>query len=155
VSRSARSARTGVIAAGAAAGALFLAACAPTTTNLEYAPSDGARVEISDELLGHNLLVVSEGDGAQGAVVGALSNRSGEDVTFVLEAEGAFPVDVPVAAGQTVYLGTDDGFEALLDTVSVAPGGDLESSLTAGDTTEEFFLPVLDGTLPEYADYLP
>jgi hypothetical protein len=155
VSRSARSARTGVIAASAAAGALLLAACAPTTTTLPYAPSDGARVNISDEVRGLNLMVVSEGDGAEGAVLGALANDSAEDVTFVLEAEGAAAVTVPVAAQQTVYLGTEDGIEALLDTVVAAPGGDLEASLTAGDVTREFFLPVLDGTLPEYADYLP
>ena len=155
MSRSARSARTGVIAASAAAGALLLAACSPTTTTLEYAPSDGARVEVTDQMMGHNLLVVSEGDGAPGTLLGALSNDSAEDVVFALEAEGAAAVNVPVAAGETVYLSTEDGLEALLDSVVSEAGSDLEASLTAGDTTAEFFLPVLDGTLPEYAEYLP
>lgn len=153
--RSARFARTGVIAASAAVGALLLAACAPVTTTKPYAPSDGARVDVTDQLRGLNLMVVSEGDGAAGTVLGALANDSAEDMTFTLAAEGAGTLTFPVAANQTIYLGTDDGVEALLDTVVVEPGADIEASLTAGDVTRDFFLPVLDGTLPEYADYIP
>lgn len=155
MSRSARPARTGVVAASAAAGVLLLAACAPATTMLPYAPSDGVRVNVTDELRGLNLMVVSEGDGAPGNLLGALSNNTSEDVVFTLAAEGAGTLSLPVAANDTVYLGTEDGVEALLEAVVVEPGADLEASLTAGNVSSDFFLPVLDGTLPEYAEYLP
>jgi len=112
-------------------------------------------VNVTDELRGLNLMVVSEGDGAPGNLLGALSNNTSEDVVFTLAAEGAGTLSLPVAANDTVYLGTEDGVEALLEAVVVEPGADLEASLTAGNVSSDFFLPVLDGTLPEYAEYLP
>jgi hypothetical protein len=154
VPRTARLARPAAVAC-AAGGALLLAACAPTTTTLPYAPSDGARVDLTDETRGVNLLVVSEGDGAEGNLLGALANQTFEDVTFTLEADGAAPVSVDVPARSTVYLGTQDGEQVLLDAVAARPGDDLEATLSAGETTKDFFLPVFDGTLPEYADFLP
>ena len=155
MSRSARPARTAVVAASAAAGVLLLAACSPTTTKLPYAPSDGARVNLNDQVRGINLMVVSEGDGAPGTVYGALANDSADVVDFVLEADGAAPLAVPVPAGGTVYLGEDETLDTTLSAVSVHAGGSLESTLSGADTEEVFYLPVFDGTLPEYATLLP
>lgn len=154
--RATTTARVAALAASAAAGALLLAACAPTTTTLDYAPSDGARVDLADmKLRGINLLVVSEGDGEPGNVLGALTNHTGDSATFRLEAEGASPVTISLDAGETVYLGTADGEAVQLDAVDAIPGGSIPAVLTAGDESQEFQLPVFDGTLPEYADYLP
>ena len=51
------------------------------TPRLEpYAPSDGLQAELGD-LLVRNMLVVSEGDGAPGLLVGALVNRGDDDAT--------------------------------------------------------------------------
>lgn len=156
VSRATVTARAAALA-GATTAALLLAACSPTTTTLDYAPSDGARVEVSADarLRGLNLLVVSEGDGAPGTLLGALSNTTDEDATFTLTADGAAPVTVRVDAGATVTLGTADGEDAQLDAVDVVPGSTLTAELTAAGESAEFELPVFDGSLPEYADYLP
>ncbi|PUB27823.1 hypothetical protein C8K30_104275 [Promicromonospora sp. AC04] len=155
----ARGARTIAVAAVAAAGALLLAACAPTTTTLTYDPSDGVGVSVLGEddrdLRGINLMVVSAAEGEAGNVLGALANETADDVSFTLEAPGASPVTVAVPAGSTVYLGTETGEPVQLDTVGAAPGDYLDATLTVGSDTKEFQLPVFDGTLPEYADYLP
>ncbi|MCK0116346.1 hypothetical protein BCE75_10392 [Isoptericola sp. CG 20/1183] len=155
MARSARPARTTLAVAGAAVGALLLGACAPVTTQLPYAPSDGTRVDFADaQVRGLNLVVIAAEENAPGNLLGALANNSDEDVVFELETPGAAPVSVPVAAGETAYLGAD-GTETLIDNVAAIPGANLEATLSAAGETEEFFLPVLDGTLPEYADYLP
>ena len=39
--------------------------------------------------------------------------------------------------------------------MAAIPGANLEASLSAAGATEDFYLPVLDATLPEYAEYLP
>src|SRR5690606_961128 len=77
VARSARPARTTLVAAGAAAGALLLGACAPITTQLPYAPSDGSRVDFDDAagLRGLNLMVLTAAEGEPGALLGALANQ--------------------------------------------------------------------------------
>lgn len=157
MSRSARTARTGVLAASVAAGALLLTSCAgaPIRTTMPYAPSDGARVDLDDRTRANNLMVVSEGEGAEGTLLGALTNSSSEPVTFQLEVDGADPVTVPVEARETVLLGTEDGVQATLSAVDAIAGANLDATLTAGDSSAQFALPVLDGTLPEYADYLP
>jgi hypothetical protein len=154
-----RGARTIALAAVSATGALLLAACSPTTTDLNYAPSDGVVVSVLGEenrdLRGINLMVVSAAEGEAGNVLGALANETADDTSFTLEAPGASPVTVAVPAGGTVYLGTETGEAVQLDTVGAQPGDYLDAVLTVGSDSKEFQLPVFDGTLPEYADYLP
>jgi hypothetical protein len=154
-----RGARTIAVTAVSAAGALLLAACASNTTTLTYDPSDGVGVSVLGEedtdLRGINLMVVSAAEGEAGNVLGALANETADDASFTLGAPGASPVTVAVPAGGTVYLGTATGEAVQLDTVGAAPGDYVDATLTVGGDTKEFQLPVFDGTLPEYADYLP
>lgn len=157
-----RRARAVAVAAVAAAGAALLSACAPTTTALNYSPSDGVTVSVgADEdtdftkLRGLNLMVVSAEEGAPGNLLGALTNDTQEDVTFTLTPEGATPATFDVAAGETVYLGGEAGEPVLLDAVSAEPGASVPSTLEADGVVTEFSLPVVDGALPEYAAYVP
>ncbi|MGM7422647.1 hypothetical protein [Cellulosimicrobium sp. CpK407] len=131
-------------------------ACSPIETNRPYSPSDGLRVDLTDDLRGLNLLVVSAADGEAGALVGAFANDSTEDVEFDVTPEGGDPVTIPVAAGETVYLGTEDGFDAQIGRVDAAPGGVLPVTVSVTSGEEQgMSLPVLDGTLEEYAHLLP
>jgi len=155
VSRTARPARTAAVAAVVAAGALTLAACTPARTIDAYSPSDGSRVDLTPSLRGVNLLVVTPEEDAPGTLQGGLVNKTGEDVTYTLTAEGASPVTVDVPAHSTVYLGTEGGVPAQLDTVATHPGATLPASLEAEGETQEFDLHVFDDTLPEYAAVLP
>ncbi len=54
-------------------------------------PSDGLRVDLTSELRGLNLLVVTAEDGEPGALVGAFANDSTEDVEFDVTPEGGAP----------------------------------------------------------------
>ncbi|MBE9926343.1 hypothetical protein G8C93_10650 [Cellulosimicrobium cellulans] len=138
------------------AGVALASACSPIETNRPYSPSDGLRVDLTSELRGLNLLVVSAEDGEPGALVGAFANDTTEDVEFDVTPEGGAPVTIPVAAGETVYLGAEDGFDAQIGRVDAAPGAMLPVTVSATTGEEQTLsLPVLDGTLEEYAHLLP
>lgn len=147
--------------AGATAAALALAGCSatnPITTQDEYAASDGVRVTVG-EIRGDNLMVLSDGDGGPGVLHGGLVNDGSEDETVTFTFEGSEPTTVDVPAGATVLLdGTDgdDRADVRLAAVDTIPGGLV--SLTLGTDTwgaSTFDVPVLDGTLPEYAGLVP
>ncbi len=138
-----------------AVGLLGLTACAPTMTLNGYAPSDGTRVDLSDSLRAVNLLVVASEQGGEGNVQGALANHTDEAVTFTLTVDGAAPVRIEVDPASTVFLGGDGGEEVVLGTVAEAPGAFLDAAIEAGGESKQFQLPVLDGTLAEYADLVP
>lgn len=117
--------RTAALAAVASAG-LLLSGCsfvAPNTAIQPYAPADGLQAELGDVLV-RNMLVVSEGDGEAGLLVGALVNRGEEDTTVELEVGGTTAeVDVPAGASVALGLETDrpDGEQStvLSETVEV------------------------------------
>lgn len=138
------------------AGVALTAACSPIETDRPYSPSDGQRVYLTDDLSAHNLLMVSAGEGLPGTLLGAFANDSTEDVEFTIAPEGGAALTVPVPAGGAVYLGADDGFDAQLGSVDAPPGATLP--MVVGVSTGEEAdvpVPVMDGTLEEYAPYVP
>ena len=115
-----------IAAAVAVAGLLSggLAGCAanvPAIVLDAYSPGDGVGAELG-EVAVRNLVVVSEGDGEPGVLIGALVNRAEADVNMLVQAEGGFERLVLLEADQTVQLGTGEGgeeFPAVVDSVSV------------------------------------
>ncbi|GAA4626863.1 hypothetical protein [Cellulomonas oligotrophica] len=152
------SALVGVVAATALAGC---SATNPITTIGDYEASDGLGVTLGD-VRAVNLLVVTEEEGGLGTLAGALANGGTEDVTVTLQLAGAEPVDVEVPAERTVLMGATGAPERYLlaevttEAVEGRPGGTTTLSLAtdaAGDVSVA--IPVVDGTLPEYADLVP
>ncbi|WP_179951109.1 hypothetical protein [Xylanimonas oleitrophica] len=153
--RTARTARNAALSAAAVAAALTLSACSPAMTIRSYAASDGTLVEIDHQLRGINLMIVSEAEGEPGNLLGALANATDRELEYTLTVDGAAPLQISVEPFHTVYLGTDEGEQAIIDTVTTIPGGYLSATLEADGQSKEFKLPVFDGTLPEYAGSLP
>lgn len=138
-------------------GALSVSACAPIMTGTAYAPSDGARAVLGDELTVENLLVLTSGEGEPALVVGGVTNRDGEgsDVTFTFG--DSLTTTVTVAPNATVLLdpANADGQTMTLDASPVPPGAVLPVTIatpTSGTTTVQ--VTVLDGALPPYDEYL-
>ena len=144
----------GAAAIGAAS---LLAGCAwmtPIQTAELYAAGDGVRVEIANpEVRVENLMVLAAEEGAEGAVYGALVNDTSEDVTIgVTIGDGG--IEMSVEAGDSVLLGVDE--QVVIPTVPGAPGGVVEATLSAeGYGSVPAAVPVLDDTLPQYADLVP
>lgn len=147
----------GLAAAATLAGALAASACSPITTTLSYAPSDGIQVELDERVRALNLLVVTRAEGQPGALVGAVANHTTEAIELALTLDGArSEVDLPVEAGGTALLGTGAGAVSILfDRIQTPPGGTVPLTLALdGRAPRTIQVPVLDGTLEEYAQVL-
>ena len=157
-----RTLRAAALTAGLAVATLALAGCSATnqiTTEDQYSASDGVRLTLGD-VRASNLLVLSAGEGDVGALQGGLINDSSEDRSVTL-AVGEEETTVELGPNETVLLGTgraaEDGFaEVTFPAVETPPGGLLTVTVsTPEEGTVEVQVPVLDGTLPEYADQVP
>ncbi len=158
-----RTART-AFAGLAVAAALALTGCSatnPIQTQLDYPPSDGTAATVGD-LRVLNLIVIAQEEGGPGTLTGALANGAADDEDVTLLVGGEQAVDVTVPGRSTVLIGvtgTHPRYEAIdvrVTAVDTAPGGTTAVSVSTGSGgTVEIPVPVLDATLPEYADLVP
>ncbi|QGQ20348.1 hypothetical protein GC089_15570 [Cellulomonas sp. JZ18] len=161
--RAVRTARRTAAAALALASAAALAGCSATnqiTTVDDYPPSDGVAITV-DEVRALNLLVLAEEEGGPGILVGALANNSGEDTSVTLAVEGAEPVEVDVPSSGTVLMGAVGApgryrtVEVPVAEVAAIPGGLTTVTIsTPAGGSDEVRVPVMDGSLAEYAPLL-
>jgi hypothetical protein len=156
VARSRRTSARPVAVGATAVLAAVLSGCSatnPITTEVAYSASDGVRASLGD-LTAENLLLVAAAADSPGALQGALSNRGDEALTVEI-ATGSSTERIRVASGETLLLGGTEGDDVVLETPE-APGATTEMTLTTDDAgTVAVQVPVLDGTLPEYADLVP
>ncbi|TQL63701.1 hypothetical protein [Rarobacter faecitabidus] len=145
-----RPARMVAVVAAAAAVALTTG-CAPVTTDTDYAPSDGVRVEVG-ALTGINLLVVADESGDSGKLYGAFSNGSFTDVEFSLEAPAGKEVADEVI-GSRELLNFNAANELVLKSLGGAvPGELLPVVVKAGDESAELSLPIISGAAVDSVD---
>lgn len=132
----------------------------PATT-IVYSASDGQMANLLGEnnqqdIQLRNIMVIAADEASQGRMLGTILNQTEEDATVTL----AFPTEtltVEIPAGQEVRLENDEN-ELLLAEAGANPGlllKDVEVSSNVTSSTTAFNVPVLDGTLEEYAPYLP
>lgn len=154
VARSTRRLAAALLLTGAAA--LGVGACSPITTMNVYAPSDGVRGDLGTQIRVENLMILSPAEGAEGTVLGAVVNQatSPVDVTLTIDGvSGGIQLNVP--AQETLLLSPDHEVVSL-PTVPVRPGAVTSVQIStpeSGSITLD--VPVLDGTLPEYEEYVP
>lgn len=153
-------------AAGLAVG-LALAGCSatnPIQTEHDYSPSDGVRITVGD-VRGNNLMLLTSAEGELGVLQGAFTNDGAEDRTVTVSFAGADggeatdPTTVQVPARSTVVLNGVDGdgeADVVVAATPAAPGGLATITIeTDADGSSELRVPVLDGTLPDYATSVP
>lgn len=146
------------LAALAAVAGLALGGCSAfspqTTTNVTYAPSDGVQGEVGGVGV-RNLFVLTAEQGAEAELVGSLFNSSDEDVSLVIDVEnGAGSATIDVPAGGSVDLGPQADEEVAMESLDIVVGRTAEVTFVGGGGNLNLSAPVLDGTLPEYAELL-
>lgn len=159
-SRSAASIAPRLIAALALGASVALGAtgCAfithQATLNV-YPASDGVNVESTGgPIIVRNALVIATDDGSAGNLVAALINDSDKSATLTVDVAG-MQFDVRVPANDRVSLGADEE-PLLVENLDVMPGATVEMLFRSGDDdAKPLQVPVLDGTLPMYADLVP
>lgn len=144
-------------AAAVGVGLLSVTGCgyinAQQTTH-QYASSDGIREDFGPFQL-RNIIIVSEGEGKPGRVIGAIYNTSGSDAALTIKGASGSQTQVPVKANSSTLLneGTDP---VMLADAGGNPGSLAPVTLSAPGTADrEVKVPVLDGTLAEYKNYVP
>ncbi len=142
--------------AATAALALTMSGCAftsPISSQLDYAPSDGARVVLSpdnSDVRVENVMILTAAEGEPAQVFGIIANDTGEDATVTVAIEGeSAEVDVP-ARGFTDLSAELSPYEGL----NLIPGATAEAAFTYRGTVTHS-IPILDGTLAPYDQYLP
>ena len=150
--RAQRAAAAGVIAL-AVLGVSSCSAVNEQATVREYSPSDGI-VENVGEVELRNLLVVSNGDGEAGRVLGTVVNASPDDVEFSL-AMGGTTLEWTIESGDKVIFEDAPADQTTVPNVDVLPGTGLRADASDGAETVELNVPVVDGTLEDYREYLP
>ncbi|MBF4992510.1 hypothetical protein ITX31_00075 [Arthrobacter gandavensis] len=150
--RTRNAAAAGVIALSLL-GATGCSAVNDQATTMQYSPSDGIVQDLGDLQL-RNILVVSDGDGEPGRLMGTVVNDSSDPINLELSIGGSnLTWNIP-GGGKVVY---DDApqSEVLVETVSVVPGTGIRAEASYGSESAELNVPVVDGQVPYYRDYLP
>lgn len=153
VSHSLKRAGAGVAIAAALISATGCGYIYTQPTTLQYAASDGVKADLNGVEL-RNIMMVSSGKGADGRLLGTILNKSDHDITVTF----AFPSgekSVKVAKGQQVRLESNDS-QVIVPKISQTPGETLANTqVSSNDQSTTLNIPVLDGTLKEYASYMP
>jgi hypothetical protein len=137
-------------------------------TTHTYSASDGVRADIGSLQL-RNMLIVSADPkstssssssssssasaGGPGRLVGTVFNTSDKDVTMTLkDASSTMRIDVPKKGEvQLDKAGTD----VRLASSGAVPGALATVAFTVDGTSQDVQIPVVDGTLAEYRQYIP
>jgi hypothetical protein len=122
-------------------------------TTIQYAASDGIVDSVGPVLL-RNILIVTSGEGEPGAMLGTMVNESDSPVQVSINAEGGSSEITIDANDKYVFEeeATDDG---TLESVSEVPGSQLDIEFSVNSETSTLGVPVLDGTLEEYREFVP
>lgn len=129
-------------------------------TTIVYNASDGVSLDMEPQgnrFVARNLMLISTGDGQPGRLLGTVMNLSNEDLVFELDygMDGVQNTVINLPANSQVRF-EDDANKVIVPSVDVLPGQTLTSAQgIIGSDTQGLNLPVLDGTLDEYEDYLP
>ncbi|WP_394280417.1 DNA modification methylase [Microbacterium sp.] len=144
------------IALGAAVvlGATGCNMLAPQATTIEYSASDGRNVPDSGPLKVRNAMIIANEDGSMGNFIAGIVNSTDEDLVLNVGL-GSDLQTIPVAARSTVSLGVTSA-PMLFQNLGAIPGSDVEMSFQSGDGEGvEVAIPILDGTLPYYTEFVP
>jgi hypothetical protein len=126
----------------------------PQQTSEQYAASDGTMADLGPLQL-RNIMIISDGEDKPGRVVGAVYNSSSEDAVLTITGVGGAQGQVPVKKNSYTLL--DGATQVTLSKTGGRPGSLVELSISEDATNEsaKFKVPVLDGTIVDYKEYLP
>ncbi|HHW84568.1 MAG TPA: hypothetical protein GX743_12305, partial [Actinomycetales bacterium] len=133
-----------------------LTSCAwasPTQTDKMYAASDGTRVSLvdGDAVRVENIMVLTEAEGSPARLFGAVVNDTNDPANVTVTVDGDFSVDLEVDAKSVVRLEEEAD---VFGNSPAAPGATVPVTFDyQGSVTRD--VPVLDGTLEPYDQFLP
>ncbi|WP_404289248.1 hypothetical protein [Glutamicibacter arilaitensis] len=122
-------------------------------TTDHYNASDGIHVDVADAEV-RNLMFVANADASQARLIGSVVNDGDSAVSVSIKAGSATAVSVEVPANEVVKL-EDEKNNTVISSLGVNAGEHAQTTFTSAGETVEFSVPVVDGTLAEYRDFVP
>lgn len=144
------------VVAGALVMMLGVSGCnlvAEQSTTNPYAPSDGIVKDVGP-LEMRNVLIVGRDDETSGRLIGTVLNTSDEPVDLTIRAAGA-GTDITIEGQDHFRFEDEASDDATLEGVDDIPGSLVDVTFEVEGETAVFQVPVLDGTLEEYREYVP
>ncbi|WP_052207361.1 hypothetical protein [Sinomonas humi] len=134
----------------------------PQQTASPYAASDGIDANVGSLQLRNALIASSGNEGssptpssdAPGRMLGSLYNTSSNDISITMTSPGQSTVSMTIPKNGTVRL-EDSSTPADFSNVGGVPGSLVSVKVSDGTSTQDVQIPVLDGTLVQYRQYLP
>lgn len=130
-------------------------------TTKVYAASDGVNIDVAANgttVDFRNMMIVTNGKGKPGRVLGKIVNNSDKPVTVSFSVAGTElekKITVPAGIGKNAVNLTSKDAEITVPSVEKVPGEEIEMTVKVDGTTASKSTPVLDGTLEQYREYLP
>jgi hypothetical protein len=120
-----------------------------------YAPSDGSQLNIGTTAI-RNVIYLN--NGSTGKLIGSVVNNSTKEITFSVQYadfdQTLSTEPITVSAGETLALGSNPSVPGLEVTMAGKPGDNIEIYVSIdGATGVALTVPVLDGSLEQYAPY--
>ena len=127
---------------------------APQATTIDYSPSDGVNVPDSGPILVRNAMIITDDEGVSGNFLAALVNDTDEDLELIVGLGDEVQI-IPVDARDVVSLGVDTA-PMLFQDLDTPAGATIEVAFQSGEGSGVAIeVPILDGELPYYADFVP
>ena len=128
----------------------LLVGCSPLAEEDHYAVAVGSDRDFAGLEL-RSVFVVTAAEGKPGRLLGTIFNTTGEDVGLVIaDTDEEVPVSVP-AGGRVEF----DSSPTLLQSTEARPGARTDLTLRVRGDTVTLDVAVVDGTLDQYAPYVP
>ncbi|MEO5781175.1 hypothetical protein KY499_09080 [Arthrobacter sp. PAMC25284] len=139
-------------------GLLSVTGCAyinPQQTSEQYSASDGTNTDLGPLQL-RNMMIIAGAEDEPGRIIGAVYNTSASNVTLTIAGADGSQAKVPVSKNSYVLL-NDPAEAPVLSSAGGQPGSLVELQISENGTglTAPFKVPILDGTIVDYKDYLP
>ncbi|SDI42140.1 hypothetical protein SAMN04488693_11112 [Arthrobacter subterraneus] len=145
------------VTAGSAVLALLGATgCSATSlqaTTLQYSASDGIVEQVGPVLL-RNILIITSDEGEPGRLLGTMFNESDSPVQVTIDGENESS-QITIEANDKYVFEDEVDDDGTLQGISEIPGALVDLDFTVNSESQTFRVPVLDGTLEEYREYVP
>lgn len=122
-------------------------------TTLQYNASDGVHATVGPVEV-RNIMLISNGAEEEARVLGSLYNDTDSDVQVTLQSEDGSSVELTVPADNRLSLEEDEN-EAVFASAGEDPGALVPVTIQVNSDTTEVRVPVLNGALPEYREFVP
>ena len=147
--------RRAVAAAALAMLALGVTSCGAINeqaTTFQYAASDGIVLNVAD-LEVRNMLLVTKSATDKARLLGSVVNNTATPQTLTVAlATGSVSINVPA---KTSFKLEDAANKTILPSAGVIPGKQAKATLSVGGSSDEVNIPVVDGTLESYREFVP